>query len=175
MNSKDLGSSAYVVLGLTLQHVEITPYELKQRIATSVGYFWAYSHPQIYSVTERLRSEGFLSQRREQTGRRRKIYKVTKSGEEAFRSWLANPDNAHPELRDTGLLKLYFGNFSSKQDVQALATAQLNSHKTRLELYKSIPKERKLDEFALKTVQLGIDFEKMSEKYWAKVVADFTD
>jgi PadR family transcriptional regulator AphA len=63
MSESELGSSAFVVLGLAMQHDEITPYDLKQRIATSVGYFWSYSHPQIYQVTKKLQQLGLLKVR----------------------------------------------------------------------------------------------------------------
>ncbi len=173
MATKQLGSSAYVVLGLALQHKEITPYELKQRIASSIGYFWAYSHPQIYAVTERLRKSGLLTQRQETGGRRRKLYRVTTKGEQIFKQWLEDPVRSHCELRDLALLKLYFGNFSSRKTVADMAAQQASAHKTRLSEYRSIPETRHLDEFALKTVELGIEFEKMAEKYWQKIVREY--
>ncbi|MFP6807651.1 MAG: PadR family transcriptional regulator [Pseudomonadales bacterium] len=173
MKRKDIGSSAYVVLGLTMQHEEITPYELKRRITTSVGYFWTYSHPQIYSVTERLTKDGLLTQHQEETGRRRKIYRITQEGEKVFRRWLADPVQPHSELRDLALLKLYFGEYSSKKIIATMASQQIDAHKTRLAEYRNIPQTRRLDEFAQATVNLGIEYEKMSVKYWQKVKQDY--
>lgn len=172
MKDKSLGSSAYVVLGLTLQHGEISPYELKQRIANSVGYFWPFSHPQIYAVTARLQDEGLMSHRQEETGRRRRLYKLTRKGRTAFQKWLASPVDSHPELRDLALIKLYFGEHSNSQTIKDMADAQVATHAERLRLYQNIPKQRSLNEFATKTLELGIEFEKMSKRYWTKVAKE---
>jgi len=172
MNRKALGTSGYVVLGLALQHGEITPYELKQRIATSVGYFWAYSHPQIYVVSEKLRKAGLLSQRRERSGRRRKMYRITAAGEQVFKGWLSDPIIGHTELRDLAMLKLYFGEFSDQGTICAMARQQVAAHEARLVEYQRIPDQRQLNSFALRTVELGIEFEKMAREYWRIIERD---
>jgi PadR family transcriptional regulator AphA len=172
MLNKELGTSAYVVLGLTLQEQELTPYELKQRIANSIGFFWTFSHPQIYTVTERLYENGFLTKRTETGGRRRKVYKVTRKGKKAFASWLAKPQQSHTELRDLAMLKLYFGEYADKDTIRQMATSQVQLHRARLEEYRQIPSRRELNKYALKTLELGIEFEKIAEKHWKKVASE---
>ncbi len=174
MEDPELGPSAYVVLGLTLQHGEITPYELKQRIATSVGYFWSYSHPQIYAVARKLAAAGYLDERQEETGRRRKVYQATESGRDAFRTWVNSSSDNMTELRDLAILKLYFGKFANASAIRALAAQQVELHKARLETYAAIPQTRSLDEFALKTVDLGVRFEQVISQFWQDVEKEFS-
>ncbi len=169
MSESELGSSAYVVLGLALQQKEVTPYELKQRIATSVGYFWNYSHPQIYQVTKKLQQRGMLTVREEKSGRRRKLYKVTASGRRAFQTWMATASESHTELRDLAILKLYFGEFTGRDTLIELARAQQQAHKTRRDVYRQIPHDRKVDKYASLTLQLGVQFESQAMRFWANV------
>ncbi|MFT6438167.1 MAG: DNA-binding PadR family transcriptional regulator [Candidatus Azotimanducaceae bacterium] len=169
MSDSELGSSAFVVLGLAMQHDEITPYDLKQRIATSVGYFWSYSHPQIYQVTKKLQQLGLLKVRQETTGRRRKLYKVTAAGKKAFGKWMLEAVDNHMELRDLAILKLYFGEFAGKDSLLALARTQQAAHSERRRVYEQIPRERHVNEFAAMTLELGIEFEKQAARFWSKV------
>jgi DNA-binding PadR family transcriptional regulator len=123
-----LTQTSYVVLGLVEQAGEATPYDLKQIVAATVGGFFSIPHSQLYAEPERLADAGYLRERREQTGRRRKHYAVTQKGRDALRDWLATPTAELYELRDPGLLKLAFGG-----DPQSLAAAQLGAHEARLE------------------------------------------
>ena len=169
MSGSELGSSAYVVLGLAMQHDEITPYDLKQRIATSVGYFWPYSHPQIYQVTKKLQQLGLLKCREETSGRRKKLYSVTAAGKSAFKQWMLEAADSHTELRDLAILKLYFGAFTGKESLVALARTQQAAHIERRRVYEQIPKDRTVNEYAEMTLDLGIEFEKLAAKFWLGV------
>jgi len=123
-----LTQTSYVVLGLLAQAGEATPYDLKQIVAATVGGFFSIPHSQLYAEPERLAKAGYLKERREQAGRRRKHYALTEKGRKALKEWLRTPTEELYELRDPGLLKLAFGG-----DPKALAAAQLASHETRLE------------------------------------------
>ena len=123
-----LTQTSYVVLGLVEQAGEATPYDLKQIVAATVGGFFSIPHSQLYAEPERLAKAGYLRERREQTGRRRKHYTVTQKGRTALKEWLRTPTEELYELRDPGLLKLAFGG-----DPQALARAQLAAHEERLD------------------------------------------
>jgi DNA-binding PadR family transcriptional regulator len=106
----------------------VTPYDLKQIVAATIGNFFSIPHSQLYAEPERLAKAGYLSERREQTGRRRKHYGLTDLGREAMEEWLATPTDELYELRDPGLLKLAFGS-----DPAELARTQLEVHERRLE------------------------------------------
>lgn len=121
---------SFVVLGLIDQGGPATPYDLKQRLAAGPGNLWSVQHAQIYSEPERLAAAGYLRERREDGGRRRKTYSLERRGREALRRWLAEPAATNTELRDPGLLKLYFG-----ADPGALAPEQLAAHRAKLAEY----------------------------------------
>ncbi len=122
-----LSPTSYIVLALIDGAGEATSYDLKQAVAMTLGNFWSVPHAQIYAEPERLSEAGYLSERREQGGRRRRYYKLTPQGEKALRDWLAEPTGEMAELRDPGILKLFFGS-----DPERLARAQLSTHRARL-------------------------------------------
>ncbi len=121
------------MLGLLEQAGEATPYELKRMVATSVGNLWSMQHAQLYTEPERLVAAGLVSVHREHEGRRRKRYKLTDAGRKALHAWLAQPTNELAELRDPGLLQLFFG-----ADPQALAGTQLEAHRAKLAEYEQL-------------------------------------
>src|SRR4051812_4637578 len=129
-----LTPTSYVVLGLiAAAERAVTPYELKQMHAGGVGGFWTLNHAQLYAEPDRLVSGGFLRVAREQGGRRRKLYSPTASGRRALDEWLANPSEEFTELRDLGLLQLFFG-----ADRRAVAEVQLRIHGEALTQYEEL-------------------------------------
>ena len=76
MQELRLSPISYIVLGFVDWAGEATPYRLKQLVADSVGYFWTLQHAQLYSEPERLAKAGYLTERREAGGRRRKLYSI---------------------------------------------------------------------------------------------------
>jgi PadR family transcriptional regulator, regulatory protein AphA len=128
-----LTPASYVVLGLLDVSGPSTPYELKQRVAASIGHFWSIQHAQVYTEPERLAKAGLLTEEREEGGRRRKRYTITKAGRAALRDWLASPTAGMTELRDPGLLQLFFG-----ADPGALAAEQLPTHRAQLAEYERL-------------------------------------
>jgi DNA-binding PadR family transcriptional regulator len=127
MSSPRLTETSYIVLGLLEQAEPATPYDLKQLAQISTANFWALPHTQLYTECARLASEGLLAEEREQTGRRRRIYRLTDSGRTAIDAWRAEPARETYELRDAATLKLFFG-----ADPARLAAAQLEVHERRL-------------------------------------------
>ena len=121
------------MLGLLEQAGEATPYELKQMVGVSIGYFWSLQHAQLYTEPERLAGAGYLSVEREQGGRRRKRYSITSEGRSALAAWRAEPPTGLAEMREPALLKLFFG-----ADPGELAASQLSSHRRRLAEYEAI-------------------------------------
>jgi PadR family transcriptional regulator AphA len=133
MQEVRLTPPSYIVLGLLSWTGEATPYRLKQLVARSVGFFWSLQHAQLYTEPERLARGGYVSERREQGGRRRKLYALTDKGREALAEWRAEPTAQLSEVRDLGLLKLFFG-----ADPAALAEVQLTAHRAELAEYERI-------------------------------------
>src|SRR4051795_12119329 len=88
---RGLTPTSYIVLGLIDLCGEATPYDLKGLVAATLGNFWTVQHAQLYTETARLAEDGLLDERREEEGRRRKIYSVTKAGREALSEWTSRP------------------------------------------------------------------------------------
>ena len=129
-----LTATSYIVLGLIVRAGgEATPYALKQMAATSVGNFWTLHHAQLYSEPERLAGAGLVREERETGGRRRRTYSVTHAGRAALAAWLQAPAANPGELRDPGLLQLFFG-----ADPQMLAGPQEALHAAKLREYEAL-------------------------------------
>src|SRR4051794_5330941 len=124
---------SYIVLGLLSWAGEATPYRLKQLVAASVGNFWTLQHAQLYTEPERLAKAGYLTERRERGGRRRKLYAITDKGRRALDEWRSEPTDAIFELRAPALLKLFFG-----ADPIELAVVQVEAHRRKLAEYEQI-------------------------------------
>jgi len=158
---------SFVVLGLIEQGGPATPYELKQRLAVGPGNLWSVQHAQIYSEPERLAGAGYLRERREEGGRRRKTYSLERRGREALRRWLGEPAATNTELRDPGLLKLYFG-----ADPATLAPEQLAAHRAKLDQFERLMAadpggEPRGPWLAL---EMGIAAERARIRFWSKLV-----
>ena len=126
-----LTPTSYIVLGLFEILGGGTSYDLKRRVAESVGNFWSVPHSALYAEPERLERAGYLTSEREETGRRRKRYALTEHGREALARWRETPtEDARVEMRDTSLLKLHLG-----ADPGRLAPAQLEAHMRKLAAY----------------------------------------
>ena len=136
MQEPRLTPTSYIVLGLLLAFGEATPYRLKQIVAGSVGYFWSLQHAQLYTEPERLARGDYVTEEREEGGRRRKLYRITDKGKRAVRDWRADPTDALAELRDLALLKLFFG-----AEPGELARVQLEAHRSQLAEYERLRQE----------------------------------
>jgi DNA-binding PadR family transcriptional regulator len=129
-----------LVLGLIGLRGPSTPYDLKRAISRSVSYFWPFPHSQLYDEPERLVEAGLLSRKVETSGRRRKLYKLTRKGERALGNWLATPPDDVFEMRDIAVLQLFFSEFMSKEDLVRLANSQAKLYRERLAIYAQIEK-----------------------------------
>jgi PadR family transcriptional regulator AphA len=133
MSRADLNPVSYVILGLVARDGPSTPYALKAAVGRGVAHFWQFPHSQIYAETDRLARLGLLAEEREQTGRRRRSYRITAEGRAALSAWLAEPATEPPQLRSLGLLKLFFAQHAGPGDVAELARTQVELHRQSVE------------------------------------------
>jgi PadR family transcriptional regulator AphA len=163
----NLTPTSYIVLGLVSVAEEATPYDLKQMVAATIGNFFGVPHSQIYSEPERLARAGYLNEKRERGGRRRKLYSLTKLGSKALAEWIETPTDELYELRDPGLLKLGFGT-----DPKKLAPIQLETHKRRLAELESMNAQMKVagaPENQRLVLEAGIGHEREYVRFWKKL------
>jgi DNA-binding PadR family transcriptional regulator len=86
-----------------------TGYDIKQVVDKSTRHFWAASYSQIYPELRRLEDQGFVRGQPEPSGGRvRTAYELTEAGEAALRDWMGSDESLLYEVRDEGMLKLFF-------------------------------------------------------------------
>jgi DNA-binding PadR family transcriptional regulator len=161
-----LTPTSYIVLGFVDLAGNATPYDLKAMVAASIGNFWSVPHAQLYTETARLAAAGLLDEEREEAGRRRKLYSLTPAGRRALAAWRAEPTGELMELRDLGLLKLFFG-----ADPKAIATAQLEAHRAKLAEYEALragPGEPMPSGPSL-ALDAGLEHERVYVEFWARL------
>ena len=125
-----MSKTGYVILGM-LAHGLRTGYEIKRLVDVSTRFFWAASYGQIYPELRRLESDGLIVGESRPSGeRRRTVYQLTERGREALHDWLLTPDAGY-ELRDVGLLKLFFASALDTDEAVALVR-RLRGHRERL-------------------------------------------
>jgi DNA-binding PadR family transcriptional regulator len=169
MSTTALTPTSYIVLGLLERHSPATSYELKRAAAGGVGYFWSIPHTQLYNEPSRLAAAGYLDQRQETTGRRRKLYTLTDKGRDALDAWRSQPTKQLTELRDPGLLQLFFG-----ADPLPLAEDQLAAHTQQLATYQDL-RDQMVGQPNGTSVSLifdaGIGHEREWIRFWRDVIA----
>ena len=151
-----------VILGL-LSHEELTGYEIKKRMDTTLRYFWSASYGSIYPALNDLVNRGLATKREDAENRRNKlIYTITDEGRNYLKKWLTLPVEKD-ELRYETLLKLFFGNEQGAE--QAIAHIKAFQEKFEQELLHLLNIEKILNEnlnedtahkYYLLTVQFGI-------------------
>jgi PadR family transcriptional regulator, regulatory protein AphA len=164
-----LTPTSYIVLGLVDAAGGATPYELKTAVSKTVGNFWSLQHAQLYTETERLAAAGYLTEQREETGRRRRRYSITAAGRDALASWRREPPGTVSELRDQGMLKLFFG-----ADPQVIAPPQLEAHRRKLAEFEALLEhvEHSGPESACLVLQAGIAHQREWIRFWSKLLPD---
>ena len=170
--ARTLPTSSYVILGLIALYGPQTPYELKKLVDEAIGYFWDFPRAQLYLDPERLVGLGFLREEREAEGRRRRFYHITEQGREVVEAWTREKTPVPVELRDTGLLKLYFGDLSDAQALSAMATEQVTMHRQRLQEYEAIVRNLtplSNATFALATLRMGMRYEETTIAFWEDI------
>ena len=160
-----LTPTSYIVLGLIASAGRATPYDLKRVHASGIGGFWSLNHAQLYAEPDRLAGAGYLSVERERGGRRRKSYELTERGRVAFDEWVATPTAAFTELRDPGLLQLFFGAAPGP-----LAEVQRRIHAERLAEYERMRADADgWPEGARLVLDSGIGHEREWLRFWEEL------
>ena len=167
------------MLGLLAVHGPMTPYDLKAQVSHSVGYFWSFPHSQLYGEPARLAALGLVTEQREDGGRRRRQFRISEAGRQAVAAWLGEPVQAHPQIRDLALLKLYMGGLVPSARTAALAAEQERAHRERLATYEQIDATLRAigaparHEHA--TVRLGLAYERAASAFWAEIFEQWSD
>jgi DNA-binding PadR family transcriptional regulator len=102
--------TSYLILGGLSIEPNLSGYDIRKGVESSVGYFWRESYGQIYPTLKRLAAEGLIVASKSDSASRkgRRVYSLTEAGRACLREWLAVPFKNDPP-RNEFLLKLFFG------------------------------------------------------------------
>ena len=181
MSSRTLTPTSYLVLGLLAREGPSTPYDLERHVRATLGNFWSFPHTLLYSEPPRLAAMGLLPETRETEGRRRRIFTITSAGVAALEAWLDQPSGAPTELRDPGLLQLFFADLASADARLRLAEQQLAIHRAKLAAYKEDERfehrpggprkgERTVERWRGETLRMGLLYEGAAVEFWEGIV-----
>ncbi len=154
-----LSPTAYVILGMVSKEAR-SGYEIKAVVDGSTRFFWAASYGQIYPELKRLAKAGLVTGVEAPTGgRRRTVYEITADGETALAAWLRLPPETF-EMREEGLLKLFFANLLPPEEaVEILRAMRAHRLEVNAQLRAIEPvAEQKEDPFPLLVLRGGIEF-----------------
>jgi PadR family transcriptional regulator AphA len=182
MSTERLTPTSYLVLGLLAREGPSTPYELERHVRATLGNFWSFPHTLLYTEPPRLAALGLVSETREADGRRRRVFVLTQDGLAALDAWLDRPSAAPTELRDPGLLQLFFADLASDESRLRLAEQQLAIHRAKLAAYREDelqerrpdgPRrgQRTVEHWRGETLPMGLLYEGAAVDFWTGVVA----
>jgi DNA-binding PadR family transcriptional regulator len=152
----DLNATGRVILGM-IAFGKRTGYDIKAFVDRTTRYFWAASYGQIYPELKRLEEQGLVRGRPEPSGgRARTVYELTEAGTAALQQWLESDDEPLYELRDEGMLKLFFSDSLPERRIE-IVRAMRTRHERKLAQLRSIePMASKGPTGSYLTLQMGI-------------------
>jgi PadR family transcriptional regulator AphA len=133
-----MATLGYAILGL-LSREDLSGYDLTQRMAGRVGYFWSARHSQIYPELASLEEGGYVRHSVvEQTERPdKKVYKITAEGLDALKEWVIQPPVPKP-IRDEFTLKAYSVWLADKEEAARLFREEGLRHEEQLAHYEEL-------------------------------------
>ena len=143
-----------------------TPYQLKQIAQVSIFHFWSIPHTQLYTECARLAEAGLLDEEREETGRRRRIYRLTPDGRKALEDWRADPDDGPLRAARPGSAEAVLRRRPG--DTRADAA---RAHERRLAEYEEMHGWDGMPEGMRLALEGGIGHEREYVRFWSRVLA----
>ena len=109
MRTSTISVLGYALLGL-VQHKPSSGYDLRKIFTDTAMGSYSDSPGAIYPALERLEKRGLLEGNVEERAglRRRKLYKLTSSGDRELKQWLSRPITRGDVVRGLGELMLRF-------------------------------------------------------------------
>jgi DNA-binding PadR family transcriptional regulator len=172
----ELSNTAYVILGM-LHRQPRTGYEIKAAVDNSTRFFWAASYGQIYPELKQLSKGGLIKGEAEpRGGRKRTVYRLTAAGRKELRRWLERPAETF-ELRDEGLLKLFFSGAGTPADAAESVAAKRRFHADKLERLREIEPGVKAsdDPYPHMVLRHGIEYSEWMIAWCERVERELTE
>jgi PadR family transcriptional regulator AphA len=182
MSNERLTPTSYLVLGLLAREGPSTPYELERHVGATLGNFWSFPHTLLYSEPARLAGLRLVTETREQDGRRRRVFTITEAGLHAIEAWLDRPHAEPTQLRDLGLLQLFFADLAAPTARLRLAEQQVTMHRAKLSAYEEDGRlerrpepfgrgQRTVEHWRGETLRMGLLYERAAVEFWEDIGA----
>lgn len=173
---EDLSATAYVILGMVRGGAK-SGYEIKALVDRTTRFFWAASYGQIYPELKRLSEAGLIEGVDSPTGgRKRTVYEITADGEQELKDWLRRPPSTY-EMREEGLLKLFFADALPRQEaVEILRAMRAYRLDVAAQLRAMEPQKTEMkDAFPLIVLRGGIEFSEFIADWCGRIEAQLLD
>ena len=168
----ELSATARVVLGMLATGPK-SGYDVKTIVDHSTRFFWAASYGQIYPELKRLAGAGLIAATgRDEGARRRTTYEITERGREALADWLRAPNQVH-ELRDEGLLKLFFVGHLARGDALEILRVKRAEHEGAVARFRDEiePLAAQAERYGpLEVLRYGIAFNEFAAQWCAEAI-----
>ena len=169
-----LTPTARVVLGM-LAVGRRTGYDIKRAVESSTRFFWGASFGQIYPELERLRGAGLVELDADVDGAasRRRTHRLTPAGQAALRAWLVDDAEPHFLYRDEALLRLFFGDLLTSDEVLAhvrrtRALLERDAERVRTEVLPAAREGSRAGRpLALETARFGLELTEWMATWYA--------
>ena len=161
----ELSPTGRVILGM-IAFGKRTGYDIKTFVDRTTRYFWAASYGQIYPELKRLENQGLVRGRPEPSGgRARTVYELTETGTAALEQWLGSEDEPSYELRDEGMLKLFFSDSLPEQRIEIVRAIRTREERDLAHLRSIEPHASKGPAGSYLTLQMGIGLTEWTIKW----------
>jgi PadR family transcriptional regulator AphA len=175
----NLSPTAYVILGMVSREAR-SGYEIKALVDNTTRFFWAASYGQIYPELRKLSEAGLVEGIDAPRGeRKRTVYAITADGEEELKGWLRQPPETF-EMRDEGLLKLFFADALPREEAAPILRSMREHHRRVLERLRAIEpkahaKSTEGDPFPLVVLRGGIEFHEWFAEWCDRITSEMPE
>ncbi|HVY77485.1 MAG TPA: PadR family transcriptional regulator [Solirubrobacterales bacterium] len=171
----ELSPTAYVILGMVSREAR-SGYEIKAAVDNSTRFFWAASYGQIYPELKRLSAAGLVAGSDAPRGeRKRTVYAITADGEAELVEWLRRPPQT-AEMREEGLLKLFFSELLEPEEAAATLRAMRAQRLALAERLRGMePKALEKDPYSLMVLRGGVEFNQWFADWCERMEARLLD
>jgi PadR family transcriptional regulator, regulatory protein AphA len=153
----EVSATGRVILGM-IALGKRTGYDIKAFVDKTARYFWAASYGQIYPELKRLEDQGLVRGRPEPSGgRARTVYELTDAGSAALERWLASEEEPSYELRDEGMLKLFFSDSVPERRIDVVRAMRMREERALAHLRSIEPHASQGPAGPYLTLQMGIE------------------
>jgi DNA-binding PadR family transcriptional regulator len=170
-----LSPTGRVILGFLGVAGPHSGYGIKRLVDGSARFFWAVSYGQIYPELRRLREAEFVTAKDKPTGGRARVeWSITPAGSRALREWLTSDDGGTFEMRDEGMLRLFFLGGAPEEDRPAVLGRIVARHRQiaqQLERIRPFAAEAP-NKYPSDVLETGIAYHEWLAERFARIAAE---